>query len=151
MQDNTDNLIYAGFFVRLAAYLTDMIIVSVALLVVRLPIWFIKIINPENILLKDFIFKYSIADILFYLLTVTYFVLLTYFTGSTLGKKLFNIKVISTENRNFTFFEILYRETVGRFLAKIIIFIGYFMAGLDRQKRGLHDILSDTYVVYCKR
>ena len=148
MQDNTDNLVYAGFFVRMAAYCTDMAIVSVALLIVRLPVLFTKFINPGNFLVKDFIFKYSLADILFYGLTVTYFVLLTYFTGSTLGKKLFNIKVISAEERNFTFFEILYRETVGRFLAKIIIFIGYFMAGLDRQKRGLHDILSDTYVVY---
>ncbi len=149
MQDNTDGFIYAGFFVRLAAYLTDMAIVSFASLAVRLPIWFTKIINPENILTKDFIFKYSVADILFYGLAVTYFVLLTYFTGSTLGKKLFNIKVISAEERPFTFFEILYRETVGRFLAKVIIFAGYFMAGLDRQKRGLHDMLSDTYVVYC--
>lgn len=152
MQDNTDNIVYAGFFVRLAAYITDMAIVSAALLIVRLPILFTSIINSENLLIRDFIFQYSIADILFYILTVTYFVLLTYFTGSTLGKKLFNIKVVSAEERNFTFFEILYRETVGRFLAKVIICIGYFMAGLDSKKRGLHDILSDTYVVYhCKK
>lgn len=152
MLDNTDNIVYAGFFVRLAAYITDMAIVSAALLIVRLPILFTSIINSENLLIRDFIFQYSIADILFYILTVTYFVLLTYFTGSTLGKKLFNIKVISAEERNFTFFEILYRETVGRFLAKVIICIGYFMAGLDSKKRGLHDILSDTYVVYhCKK
>ncbi len=152
MLDNTDNIVYAGFFVRLAAYITDMAIVSAALLIVRLPILFTSIINSENLLIRDFIFQYSIADILFYILTVTYFVLLTYFTGSTLGKKLFNIKVVSAEERNFTFFEILYRETVGRFLAKVIICIGYFMAGLDSKKRGLHDILSDTYVVYhCKK
>ncbi|HBA97307.1 MAG TPA: RDD family protein [Lachnospiraceae bacterium] len=152
MLDNTDNIVYAGFFVRLAAYITDMAIVSAALLIVRLPILFTSIINSENLLIRDFIFQYSIADILFYILTVTYFVLLTYFTGSTFGKKLFNIKVVSAEERNFTFFEILYRETVGRFLAKVIICIGYFMAGLDSKKRGLHDILSDTYVVYhCKK
>lgn len=139
----------AGFFVRLAAYFTDMAIVSAVLLIVRLPIWFTGIFNPHNILLKDFIFQYSVADILFYILKVMYFILLTYFTGSTLGKKLFNIRVISTERRNFTFFEIFFRETFGRFLAGIIIYIGYIMAGADRQKRGLHDLLSDTCVVYC--
>lgn len=149
MQDNTDNLVYAGFFVRLAAYITDLVVVSAALLVIRIPLWFSGIANPHNILLKDFIFEYSVADILIYILTVTYFVLLTYFTGSTLGKKLFNIKVISAEQRGYTFFEILFRETVGRFLAKIIIYIGYIMAGADKQKRGLHDLLSDTLVVYC--
>lgn len=149
MQDNGSNLVYAGFFVRLAAYLMDMLLVSAVLLIVRLPIWATGLFNPQNILVKDFIFKYSVADILFYVLTATYFVLLTYFTGSTLGKKLFNIKVISTEGRRFTFFEILFRETFGRFLSKIIIYIGYIMASADRQKRGLHDLLSDTCVVYC--
>ncbi|MDE6614993.1 MAG: RDD family protein [Lachnospiraceae bacterium] len=149
MQDNTDNLVYAGFFVRLAAYITDMAIVSVILLAVRLPIWFSRIFNSQNILVRDLVFKYSFADILFYVLTATYFVLLTYFTGSTIGKKLFNIKVICVEKRKFTFFEILFRETFGRFLSKIIIYIGYIIAGADRQKRGLHDLLSDTCVVYC--
>lgn len=151
MQDNTDNLVYAGFFVRLAAYLTDMAIISVILLVVRIPIWFSKIFNSQNILVRDLFFKYSLADILFYILTVTYFVLLTYFTGSTIGKKLFNIKVICSEKRKFTFFEILFRETFGRFLSKVIIYIGYIIAGADRQKRGLHDLLSDTCVVYCHK
>lgn len=149
MQDNGDNLVYAGFFVRLAAYITDMAIVSVVLLAVRIPIWFSRIFNSQNILVRDFVFKYSIADILFYVLTATYFVLLTYFTGSTIGKKLFNIKVICAEERKCTFFEILFRETFGRFLSKIIIYIGYIIAGADRQKRGLHDLLSDTCVVYC--
>ena len=93
MQDNTDNLVYAGFFVRLAAYITDMAIVSVILLAVRIPIWFSRIFNSQNILVRDLFFKYSFADILFYVRTATYFVLLTYFTGSTIGKKLFNIKV----------------------------------------------------------
>lgn len=149
MQDNTDNVVYAGFFVRLAAYITDMAIISVVLLVVRLPIWFTRIFNSQNILVRDLIFKYSLADILFYILTATYFVLMTYFTGSTIGKKLFNIKVVCAEQRKFTFFEILFRETFGRFLSKVIIYIGYIIAGADSRKRGLHDLLSDTCVIYC--
>lgn len=149
MQNKTDNLVYAGFFVRFAAYIADMVIVSAVLFFLRLPVWFTGIINPGNLLVRDVIFKYSVADILFYILVSAYFILLTYFTGSTLGKKLFNIRVISTEERRYTFFEVVFRETVGRFLAKIVLFAGYIMAGLDKQKRGLHDILSDTCVVYC--
>lgn len=149
MQNKTDNLVYAGFFVRFAAYIADMLIVSAALLLVRLPVWFTGIINPGNFLVKDFVFKYSVADMLFYVLASAYFILLTYYTGSTLGKKLFNIRVISSEGRKYTFFEIVFRETVGRFLAKIVLFAGYIMAGLDKRKRGLHDMLSDTCVIYC--
>ena len=63
------------------------------------------------------------------------FILLTYFTGATLGKRLFNIRVISVEERRYTFFEVIFRETVGRFLAKIILCAGYIMVGLDKQKK----------------
>ena len=148
MQNRPDNRIYAGFFVRLAAYIVDTVIVWAAMLIVRLPVWVTTISSPDNFLVKDFIFQYSIKDILFYIMQAAYFVLLTYFTGSTLGKKLFQIRVVSAEDRKMTFFEVTFRETVGRFLSALILSIGYIMIAIDKKKRGLHDILSDTNVVY---
>lgn len=148
MQNRPDNRIYAGFFVRLAAYIVDIIIVWAAMLIVRIPVWITTVASPDNFLVKDFIFQYSIKDILFYLMQVAYFILLTYFTGSTLGKKLFQIRVVSAEDRKMTFFEVTFRETVGRFLSALILSIGYIMIAIDKKKRGLHDILSDTNVVY---
>lgn len=148
MQNRPDNRIYAGFFVRLAAYIVDTIIVWVAMLIVRIPVWITTISSPDNFFVKDFIFQYSIKDILFYIMQAAYFVLLTYFTGSTLGKKLFQIRVVSAEDRKMTFFEVAFRETVGRFLSALILSIGYIMIAVDKKKRGLHDILSDTNVVY---
>lgn len=147
MQNNNDRT-YAGFFVRLAAYTVDIILVSLMLLIIKTPLWIVTLASPDNILVKDFIFQYSVMDIILYLLKVTYFILLTYYTGSTLGKKLFRIEVVSSENRPLTFFEVAYRETVGKFLSAVILYIGYIMAGLDEEKKGLHDILSDTRVVY---
>lgn len=148
MQNRPDDRIYAGFFVRLAAYLVDILIVWAAMLVVRVPVWIATVASPDNFLVKDFIFQYSIKDILFYLMQAAYFILLTYFTGSTLGKKLFQIRVVSVEDRKMTFFEVVFRETVGRFLSALILSIGYIMIAIDKKKRGLHDILSDTNVVY---
>lgn len=148
MQNRPDNRIYAGFFVRLAAYIVDTIIVWAAMLIVRIPVWVTTISSPDNFLVKDFIFQYSIKDILFYIMQAAYFILLTYFTGSTLGKKLFQIRVVSAEDRKMTFFEVTFRETVGRFLSALILSIGYIMIAIDKKKRGLHDILSDTNVVY---
>ena len=146
MQNRPDNRIYAGFFVRLAAYIVDTVIVWAAMLIVRIPVWVTTISSPDNFLVKDFIFQYSIKDILFYIMQAAYFVLLTYFTGSTLGKKLFQIRVVSAEDRKMTFFEVTFRETVGRFLSALILSIGYIMIAIDKKKRGLHDILSDTNV-----
>ena len=148
MQNKANGTVYAGFFVRLAAYLIDTLLVGAALLVVRLPIWIASIASPENLIVKDFVFQYSIADIVVYCLGVTYFILMTYFTGATLGKKLLHIKVVSTSERKLTLIEVIFRETVGRFLAALIANVGYFMIGIQQEKRGLHDILSDTKVVY---
>ena len=148
MHNRPDNRIYAGFFVRLAAYIVDTVIVWAAMLIVRIPVWVTTISSPDNFLVKDFIFQYSIKDILFYIMQAAYFVMLTYFTGSTLGKKLFQIRVVSAEDRKMTFFEVTFRETVGRFLSALILSIGYIMIAIDKKKRGLHDILSDTNVVY---
>lgn len=138
---------YAGFFVRLAAFIVDSLIVGTGLLVIKIPIWFASF-GADNLLAKDFIFQYSVLDIVFYLLKVCYFALLTYYTGATLGKKLFHLKVISSEERKPTFFEIVFRESVGRFLSAVCLYVGYIMVGADKNKRGLHDMLSDTSVVY---
>lgn len=148
MQNNTDSRVYAGFFVRLSAYLIDWLIVGAALLLIRIPVWIANMGGVADLVLRDFIFEYSAYDIVLYLLKTAYFVLLTYFTGSTLGKKLLQIQVISTEDRKPTFFEIVFRESVGKFLSGLVLYVGYFMIGADGQKRGLHDRLSDTYVVY---
>lgn len=72
---------------------------------------------------------------------------MTYYYGTTLGKKLFNLKVVSTDGSELTFINVLYRETIGKYLSSII-FIGYLMISIDSEKRGLHDRLCDTRVVY---
>lgn len=148
MQTKTNNQVYAGFFVRLAAYLIDWLVVGIALLTVRIPIWISSFAYPDNWLIRDFIFKYSIADIVTYVLSATYFILLTYYTGRTLGKRLLQLRVVSAEDRDMTFFEVVYRETVGKFLSGVVICIGYLMIGIDKEKRGIHDWLADTKVIY---
>lgn len=149
MQNRTDNQVPAGFFVRLAAYLLDSLIVGAALLLVRIPLWISSWVSPDNIIVRDFIFQYSVADILIYILGVLYFIILTYKTGTTLGKKVLHLRVVSAEDRKMTLFEVVFRETVGRFLSGLILNVGYIMIGVEKEKRGLHDLLSDTRVVYC--
>lgn len=149
MQNNTNQQVYGGFFVRLAAFLIDWIILGVALLIVKVPFWVLGLGRAGSIFQEDFIFRYSVYDIVICGLKLLYFVLLTYYTGTTLGKKALHLKVVSAEGRKLTFFEVLFRESVGKFLASVILYIGYIMIGPDKEKKGLHDILSDTRVVYC--
>ena len=142
----------AGFFVRLAAYLIDSAIVGVILAIaVRFPIWISSLVSPDNLVVRDFIFEYSIADIVVYVLSAMYFIILTYKTGATIGKRVLHLKVVSVEERDMKLFEVIYRETIGRFLSGLLLCAGYFMIALHGEKRGLHDLMSDTKVIYCHR
>ena len=148
LKQNKEDILYAGFFVRLAAYIIDCIIVGIALLVIRIPKFIIYLMNPNVFLIKPMLFEFSIFDIVIYLLGLTYFILMTYYYGGTLGKKLFRLKVCNNADEKLSLFTIIYRESIGRYLSGLILFIGYIMIGFDSKKRALHDMLSDTLVVY---
>ena len=75
---------------------------------------------------------------------------MTYLTGATVGKRLFNLKVISVGSDKLSLWNVIYRETLGRYLSSIFL-IGYIIIGVDKDKKALHDILCDTRVIYsCK-
>ena len=142
---------YAGFGVRLFAYVIDNLILFVGLLIIRIILFIAVHIVGLDFLSNEILFQYSLSDIFLYIMRVAYFVLMTYFTGATLGKRLLKIRVVSTDlSEKYSFFDILYRETIGRFLSKIILYIGYFCAIANQDKAALHDMLSDTRVIYKK-
>lgn len=144
MQDR----VYAGFFIRLAAFIIDMLIVQSGLIPIRIMGGISAIMTGGlGIFSHKIFFAFTIWTVLSYLITSFYFVSLTFFNGQTIGKMALGIKVVSTEERNPSFFEIIIRELFGKYLSSIME-IGYLMIGPDKEKRGLHDRLADTRVVY---
>lgn len=142
---------YAGFWARLAAYCIDLVIVGIGLLFVNLMLGVISMVG-SGVLQTEILFQYTVKDILLYVLQVLYFILLTYGTGTTPGKRLLNLRVVNADgSRELDLLNVVYRETIGRFLCSLSVGIGYIMAGVDREKRGLHDMLCDTRVVYAKK
>ena len=112
-----------GFFVRLTAYLIDLLLIGTILtLTVRLPLMLVQMLNPASWFLSPILFRFSPYDIFLYLAGSAYFIVMTYMTGAT----------------------------VGRYLSSLL-FIGYLMIGASETKQGLHDRLCDTQVIYtCK-
>ena len=152
MQNHSKEYEYAGFWVRLAAYTIDMIIVTAGLLIVRLIFIGINAALTGTVLEGGILFHYTLKDIALYLLQVVYFILFTYYTGTTLGKKVMNLCVVRVgEDEKLDLLTVIYRETIGRFLCGFMLCIGYILAGLDKEKRGLHDIICDTRVIYGKK
>lgn len=145
MQNHLENRVYAGFFVRFVAFAIDSMIAALVVGMVKLP-FSIAAMGGVKFLTANFIFDYSFLDVLSYVGVAAYFVLLTYFTHSTPGKMLFRLEVV-TSKEEWTFLNVLYRETIGRFLSSLLC-IGYFAVLVQTDKQGFHDMLCDTYVVY---
>lgn len=149
---SSETAVYAGFWVRLAAYTIDHAVLLVPLFIVRLMLSGVLSIFEGTFLTGKILFQYTLTDIILYLFQVLYFIACTYMTGTTLGKKLLNLRVISTnEDEKLSLTDVFYRETIGRFLCGLSMSIGYILVGLDSQKRGFHDMLSDTRVIYAKK
>lgn len=145
MQNLTDNRVYAGFFVRFIAYMIDSLIALIVSGIVRAPFSVAASAGLSG-LKSNFIFQHSFLDVMGYIGLVGYFVLITYLTHTTFGKMLMRLEVVTADGE-WTFINILYRETVGRFLSGILN-IGYLIVIISAKKQGFHDMLCDTYVVY---
>lgn len=146
MQSRCDNSsISAGFFVRAAAFILDLLLVGFVTSLIRVIAFFIRL--GTGVKLTNILFNYDVLDIICYVISAAYFVIFTGFTGSTLGKKAMKLQVVKKDGSPLGFFDALYRETIGRYLTSIL-FIGYIVAACDSENRGFHDMLADTRVVY---
>lgn len=137
----------AGFGPRAAAYIIDRALLFIALAIVRLPFSIASLLGANGLTAKSFLFQYSVLDVVCWLLVSAYFVLLTWFCGGTLGKLVMRLQVRRADGGAMRFIDILYRETVGRFLSGILC-LGYIMALADKENRAFHDWLCGTCVVY---
>ena len=136
----------AGFFTRLAAYLVDFAVAGILAFLVGL---LLKMLSGAlgGALEQPVFFHYDTIDLVKYLITALYFILLTKMTGWTLGKRLLRVRVVSADGAPLRWLDVIYRETIGRYLSSLLC-VGYMVLALDRQHRGFHDMLCDTRVVY---
>lgn len=140
----------AGFFIRLAAYLVDYLIAGGIIAMIKVPLWFVKLLVPDSIVFKNILFGYDIFDIANFCLLSAYFIIMTYTCGRTVGKMLLKIKVVPVNSKELTFGQVFFREVIGKYLSSLL-YIGYILVGIDNEKRGIHDMVADTRVVYDMR
>lgn len=146
----SDSRAYAGFFVRMFAFFIDCSLFLLVSGTIRFPYWIFTLVNGKTALTSPLIFSFSAWDIIIYLASAAYFIILTYCTGTTVGKRLMGLRVVSADGNRLTFWNVLYRETIGRYLSTILM-LGYLMIGISSEKKALHDLLCDTRVIYWAR
>jgi uncharacterized RDD family membrane protein YckC len=79
-----------------------------------------------------------------------YFVLFWTLTGETPGMRLMALRVINRDGAPLGFGQALLR-LIGAILAAIPFFAGYLLILVDDRRRGLHDMIAGTTVIYAPK
>ena len=141
---------YAGFWVRCAAFLIDMVITQIAatfLSLLLLPLYALALSGSVGA-----IFMVIAASLLLTLLVPSlYFIIFTGLKGQTVGKMALGITVVNQEGLVPGLRRAALRESVGKSASFIALFLGFLWVAWDPQKRGWHDKIAGTYVIMRKR
>lgn len=117
----------AGFWIRFFANFIDGLIVFIV-----------------QLLLSAAGFDSSSAGVIF---AAIYFVGFWTATGTSPGKMMLSLRIEKQDGKPLGFGDALLRY-FGTIISSIILGIGYLMIAFDDRKRGLHDIIAKTRVVY---
>ncbi|WP_114520492.1 RDD family protein [Altererythrobacter sp. ZODW24] len=137
---------YAGFWIRVGAYIIDAIVLSIvgAIVGMLFGVGALGMNVDESQIASPGYLLYNVASLV---------IAIGYFAGmessswqATLGKKALGLIVTSTDGNRISLL-----NAIGRYLAKIlsalILLIGFIMVGFTERKQGLHDLLASTLVL----
>ena len=145
----TGGLRYAGFWIRLGAYLIDYLIQQVVS--IPLSLWFAvrmqKWIQPGMMNWNSLIIDYSLAFAFGFTLAILYMWLFVARYGATPGKMLVKIKVVRADGSPVSY-PLALGRALGEFVSSIPCMLGFLFVAFDSEKRALHDFMCNTRVVY---
>ena len=126
---------YAGFWIRVAAWIIDVVIVWMGT----------SVFSALSLLGAGY------ASFLALLLGPLYFVLMTGMRGQTLGKMAVGVRVVGRDDQPPGLGYAALREIVGKFVSGIAFLLGFLWIGWDGRKQGWHDKIAGTHVVRARR
>jgi uncharacterized RDD family membrane protein YckC len=138
---------YAGFWLRAGAYLIDVFILSLVLLI----FWRPQVkpdMTPEQMMEMMKQLQANVALMVGqFLLSWAYWSLLESSPWqATLGKKAFHLKVTDLDGRRLTFLRASLRQ-VAKVISEFTFLLGFVLAAFTPRKQALHDLLARCLVV----
>jgi uncharacterized RDD family membrane protein YckC len=110
---------YAGFWIRLGAFLVDVVFTIAAGAIIP--------------------YVGAAAAVIFN-------IYLIYTRGYSLGKKVFNLHIEKEDGSRLDITDVVLREILGKFLSGLVLGLGFLLVAIDARKQGLHDKLAHTIV-----
>lgn len=143
-------MVYAGFWIRVAAYLIDVILLGIAISLlqaltgINFGVDLDAALAPTGVETEG---ASTTGSLLSLIIGIAYFAGLESSSWqATVGKKALGMVVVDEGGNQISF-----GRAVGRYLAKIlsavILLIGYIMVAFTAKKQGLHDMIASTLVV----
>lgn len=139
------SLTYAGFWIRFAAVFLDGLILGAFNVALNM-----ALLGASG-MMGNTATTFGVMNIVVMLIqggvALSYETFMIGKYGATLGKMACKIQVVVADGT-----KVSYARAVGRYFAKILNYftcmIGFIIAGFDSEKRGLHDRICNTRVVY---
>ena len=148
---------YAGFITRLIAFVIDIVIVNFMVLVfagvgtllfgffsnlsIFLGIRQSSIDSPGAILIQ------SVAVVMAFALAWLYPIVFWTISGQTIGKTIMGLRVVRMDGKRMTFWRGFVR-VFGYILSAIPFFLGFIWVLFSNERRGWHDKIAGTCVIY---
>jgi uncharacterized RDD family membrane protein YckC len=136
---------FAGFWMRLWAFLLDGIIIWSIGSILIVPLFRVLGLSTGESSM------FSPATIATTIVFYAYFILMTKYFRQTLGKMVFGLRVVDLAEERLSWKTVLFREGIGRYIAGVfapITFVVYLVAAFTKKKQGVHDLFADTSVVH---
>lgn len=140
-----DGIPLASFWSRAVAFIIDLAIILVIVILIGLPTAFS---NYHSGITKDLVVPFEpFHNLKGIIALILYFGSLTYmWKGKTIGKYLLKIRVISLKEDNITLWQSIER-TLGYGASALEAGFGFFQALWYENRQSVHDRIAETFVV----
>jgi len=150
---------YAGFWIRVLASFLDSFVMCFVMIPIFLGLSALGIL-PQGTNVEVGYGGYTSVDnqqaspfglmifqLIFGLIVLVYIVVMLKKFGGTVGKLILGLRVVNSGGGELGIGQILLRETIGKIVSLIVLYIGFIMVGFDERKQGLHDKIAGTFVI----
>lgn len=138
---NTNNLEYAGFWIRVGASVID----TILLLMITVPLT--MMIYGDSMWVNESLVK-GPADLLInWIFPAIVVIVFWLYKSATPGKMILGLKVVNADSGKPLSVGQAIGRYLGYFVSMIPLFIGILWVGWDRKKQGWHDKLANSVVI----
>ena len=133
----------AGFWIRAGAVIIDEVILGVVMMLIALAMGVDPSAVPEYLFNSD---GFNVGDVADLVVFGAYATIGWSVYGTTIGKRVFKLYVVRPDGARLSPGRALVRYLLT-LLSGLLLGVGYLTVAFRTDKRALHDLIADTYVV----